>query len=403
MFKFGQKKNNIQEEQEQQLLIENALKNRDSWIKNYFIVVPNSITPKDLKKYQKLIVLRKPEGEQRVVVDFSLTDSETERMHFESLNNDMIDINTKDVLRIIPTNLDTKELHKDTIIKDEDIDEIYKILTESTDEFRKMEDNSDELNNTLLRMSDDKVKIINDNFFNASALNQDKDVDDIDSVVINTDEQKQLRETWSDVDDFISHEDEVEKRVNGIDTYNGDFPKDYCPEIQPLFRNFIETDFFDLNKYEEKTYESFDEKSINEYPNYDANINMDVNQNDEMSEEYNENVEIYSFDDDDEIHQEHENPEILVSNYEDNTTKMSDYLANNQVKFDAQDVEQDQPNTVVSFFKNNVTPTPIQPTGMGHIPKHIKFYKTTRDVKYEKVILNKKKKMYTYRKMLVNK
>ncbi|QHG90267.1 hypothetical protein [Malacoplasma iowae] len=44
----------------------------DNWMRHDYILVDNNISPKDLKPYQRLIVLRKPTGEQKCVVDVSL-------------------------------------------------------------------------------------------------------------------------------------------------------------------------------------------------------------------------------------------------------------------------------------------------------------------------------------------
>lgn len=403
MFKFGQKSISKEEEQEQ-LMIENALKNRDSWVKNYFIVVPNNVTPKDLTKYQKLIVLRKPDGEQRVVVDFSLTDEETQRLHFESLNSDTIDLKDKNTFRIIPTNLNTKEVEDSHSIREDEIEHVSKILVQSAEEFRKHEiEQESEI--TFLRMNDKNVKVINDRFFNSDSSNfYDKDVDDIDSVVIETEESVKLRETWKNVDDFIMEENEIERRkMSSYDEQENheELPKDYCPNIQPLFRNFIDLDFFNIDNNVEENEITFDDSKINEYPKYDVDISVDeeVEDKHKLNPSREIGVELYNFDDD--IETEQENPEILVSNL-DEPKKMGDYLSQQQQHLnESVETQQEQENTVVSFFKNNVTPNPIN-TNMGHIPKHIKFYKTTRNVRYEKVILNKKKKMYTYRKVLVD-
>ena len=401
MFKLGQKKKDLKNENEQLVVVK-----KDNWIKRHFIVVPNTTTPAHLKEYQKLIVLRKPEGEKRVVVDFSLTDEQLDKLHYQSLESDYIDLNDKDIFRIIPTNINTKEIDDSSKLSHAEIEELNSILSSSAEEFRKFDrPELDEEYVSIFRMEDKNVKIIDDSFYKAKkddGFPLNHDCDDIDSVVIKTDEQKELRETWKDVDKFLSEREEVENRLKGETNKNVVEQTDYIPGPQPLFRNFVDTDFFKIPAYNSED-DPLNREIIPRYESYDESKEEYINktfENDHIvyeAKDANDTIEVS--DAYETTSGEHEDPELVSTNMLNETKNMSDYI---QEVPNSENVESIEQPVTLSFFKNKVSSTPSVVSGGGqHIPKHLKFYKSDREFRYEKVILNKKKKMFMYRKVLV--
>lgn len=74
---------------------------QDEWMRNYYIEVSKDFKVSDLKPFQKLIVLKTNEGDRKVVVDFSLTKNEINRLQSESLNESTIEIKTNKPFRLI--------------------------------------------------------------------------------------------------------------------------------------------------------------------------------------------------------------------------------------------------------------------------------------------------------------
>lgn len=412
MLKFKSKKKETQISQQKPI-------KKDSWVKSHFIVVPNTTTPNDLTDYQKLIVLRKPEGEQRVIVDFSLTDAETNMLHNESLENDVVNIDDKNLLRIIPTDLNTKEKESYDNLSDEEIEKMSAILRANSEEFKEFDKTEEkEEYESILRLDDKNVRIVDDSYY--KPVNDfDSGFEDIDSIVIPTDEQKELRETWKDVDQYILEEEEIEKRKQNKYVMDPTKPYDYVPGPQPLFRNFIDTDFFDISKYNLDK-DTLEKPLIGGYPKYDEN-ESEFFGTDTNVEEYSiaqlPKVPTYSeldepIDINDESQIVNEDPEIVISSQQmDKEDKkqiqkqMNDYVNESVSVVATNKVEPEvieQP-TVLSFFKNKVSAPSTHTGSVQHSNKYIKFYNTNdeRKYKYEKVILNRKMKMYTYRKVLV--
>ncbi|MDE6894236.1 MAG: hypothetical protein K2J02_02540, partial [Malacoplasma sp.] len=204
MFKklFSKKKNEIQEEE---------IITRDEWLKRDYILVPNETTPNDLTNYQKLIVLRKPEGEKRCIVDFALSFDDVDKLHYESQFQD-VDIYDKNFKRLIPTYLNTKEIDDDVDNTDEEeIRSVSRTLAETADEF-KLSDSElkdsllsyEEIEVPILRVEEKsgkifqaKLDLLNKKRENTTPKNNE--VDDIDGVDILTEDDYAIRQEWSEV------------------------------------------------------------------------------------------------------------------------------------------------------------------------------------------------------------
>ena len=383
----------------------NSTYQRDEWIKRDYILVSNDTKPSDLKEYQKLIVLRKPEGEQRCIVDYSLPFDEVDKLHYGSLENVVDlkrDIFNKKLKRIIPAYLNTKEIDDD--INNTDWNEIVdssQSIRESSDLFKAAESEFSyalvkSKNNEvpLLRLDEENGQILmtkleienyeKDPFLNLiKKSNEEKsidgvnkeeiEIDDIDGIDILTDKDIEIRSTWVDVDHYFETKEKVEKRQSypNIDFTLSPF---YVPKIQPLFRNFIDVNF--------RTDNSSLANDTALYGTYDINDPIFASNDDPVIEKYeDEFVDINES-------SSSEEPEIVMGD----------------LPIDNSPVEIEQPK-VLSFFKNEVTSNTRNRFGQNeHINKHSKFYNSEssngRNIKYEKIILNKKRGIFNIRKTL---
>lgn len=58
---------------------------QDPWIKPHYVLVDDALKVQDLAPYQKLIILRKPDGEKKCVVDLALSNKDALELHENSL------------------------------------------------------------------------------------------------------------------------------------------------------------------------------------------------------------------------------------------------------------------------------------------------------------------------------
>ncbi|MDE5545531.1 MAG: hypothetical protein K2N92_02475 [Malacoplasma sp.] len=400
MFKklFSKKKNEIQEEE---------IITRDEWLKRDYILVPNETTPNDLTNYQKLIVLRKPEGEKRCIVDFALSFDDVDKLHYESQFQD-VNIYDKNFKRLIPTYLNTKEIDDDVDNTDEEeIRTVSRTLAETADEFKlsdsELKDsllNYEEIEVPILRVEEKsgkifqaKLDLLNKKRENTTPKNNE--VDDIDGVDILTEDDYEIRQKWLEVDDYIETEESIERReaYSDIDQTLSPF---YVPKIQPLFRNFIDIDFSDMknSKFEQpKTIYDFNNE------NFTTELNEVENQEIENLELVNPNIE-------------NENPEIIFEQQPEVIETAEVVQENNgDPEIILGDIDESLPEEIavieqpkiLSFFKNEVVASTRMGYGQNeHIEKHSKFFRgETRNVKYQKFILDKKRKIYNVRKVLI--
>ena len=99
----------------------------DDWMRHDYILVDNNISPKDLKPYQRLIVLRKPTGEQKCVVDVSLPYEELKKLQEEVNTKGYANILDDQITRIIPSEYEYSKYyeHKITEEKAENISSMF--------------------------------------------------------------------------------------------------------------------------------------------------------------------------------------------------------------------------------------------------------------------------------------
>lgn len=379
---------------------------RDNWIKRDYILVPNDTKPSDLKEYQKLIVLRKPEGEQRCIVDYSLPFHEVDKLHLDSLEN-TVDLKTdlfdKNLKRIIPTYLNTKEVDDD--LNNTDWDEITyssKSIREASDLFRIADE---EFAHALVKVPNKEIPIIRLDEENGQVLltkleihnyerqedltklnipkregNENNaieeiEIDDIDGVDILTEKDLEIRDTWSEVDYYFESKEKVEKRkiYSDVDLTLSPF---YVPKVQPLFRNFIDVNFH--------TDDVLGKLKGNDTTLYEQDNDVFISENeDPVIEKYNDEFVDFS------ENATSEEPEMIIGD----------------LAIDNSPISIEQPK-VLSFFKNEVSTNNKGSFGQSeHINKHSKFYNAKnssngRNIKYEKIVLNKKRGIFNIRRTI---
>ncbi|MDE6894436.1 MAG: hypothetical protein K2J02_03620, partial [Malacoplasma sp.] len=224
------------------------------------------------------------------------------------------------------------------------------------------------------------------------------EVDDIDGVDILTEDDYAIRQEWSEVDNYIETEESIERRelYSDVDQTLSPF---YVPKIQPLFRNFIDIDFSDM-----KTEKFEQPKTLYDFGSSD----LSTDSNDNVSQEI-ENIEMTNVQE--MVNVENEDPEIIFEQQPEVIENAEVVQENNgDPEIILGDIEESLPEQVsvieqpkiLSFFKNEVVASSRMGYGQNeHIEKHSKFFRgETRNVKYQKFILDKKRKIYNIRKML---
>ncbi|MDE6429095.1 MAG: hypothetical protein K2K18_01130, partial [Malacoplasma sp.] len=290
---------------------------------------------------------------------------------------------------------------------EEEIRTVSRTLAETADEFKlsdsELKDsllNYEEIEVPILRVEEKsgkifqaKLDLLNKKRENTTPKNNE--VDDIDGVDILTEDDYEIRQKWLEVDDYIETEESIERReaYSDIDQTLSPF---YVPKIQPLFRNFIDIDFSDMknSKFEQpKTIYDFNNE------NFTTELNEVESQEIENLELVNPNIE-------------NENPEIIFEQQPEVIETAEVVQENNgDPEIILGDIDESLPEEIavieqpkiLSFFKNEVVASTRMGYGQNeHIEKHSKFFRgETRNVKYQKFILDKKRKIYNVRKVLI--
>lgn len=393
MFRSSKKKNDNN-------YVQNNVDIAQDWLKDNYIVVPNWTKPSQLTKYQKLIVLRQPEGEKRVVVDFSLTQSEKERLHNESIEGNIVDLNDENIFRMIPTSINTKEIEDANFLSKKEIEAIYNDLSSTSQEFELIQNDvvlDQEKIPTILRMEDKDIRIIDDTYYRENfehPIFKASENNDSEFGFIETDERRELRESWSNIDKYIEIREEIDDRLKNKYQDFQDNPKEYIPKVQPMFRNILDVKVYD-NEQEQENIGNSEEDNLIEITINNSNNEIFNELKYEERHEYSDNEGNYQ-------NSTHENddPEIIVDNL-DKTQSLSNYVEDISFENDSDDVV-DQPKEL-SFFKNTADVSIRTNYSVNRNRKYIKFYKSDREFKYQKVKLNRKKKMYMIKKTLISK
>lgn len=405
----------------------------DDWMRPDFIIVSKDFSPKELKPYQRLIVLRKPEGEIRCIVDKSLPYNEIARIQQKIDQVGYIDVNSNEFTRIIPNDFKNAsekifDIDSNDIETKETVNEIKQLL----DDFQRNEYSNDVLKeekqniyiSSLIKLKDENVAIhLNDkqekkqNPVNELGLesaeqptkNPFDDVNIIDSVKIHIPHEEQLI-TWD-------HND-----MDEIQQFNEALPQNY--HVQEEKPNVNESQFTtqvikqELDEAEHDIEQEkvlyvgseFDNSNENVVYHYDGSTDTNteyktyINNPSSMSEYDNESSP-YEYELNGEQQQNENQPiDNINSQTPPSIQDNGDYLVDGETSHFTQDsdyvdtVEQVQPIIQDSFFKNKTSPEALMYGKNKN--QYYSFYVDSNKAEYEKVYLNKKMNIYTFRKKI---
>lgn len=396
----------------------------DDWMRPDFIIVSKDFSPKELKPYQRLIVLRKPTGEIRCIVDKSLSYSEIARMQQKIDQVGYIDVNSNEFTRIIPHDFKAaSEKVFDIESNDEETKEVVNEIKQLLDDFQKNEYSMDSLAeekqniyiSSLIKLKDDNISIhLNDKKKTdnnshgqlseaKSNISEDifTDVNIIDSVKVHIPHEEQLI-TWEQDDmDEIQQFNEALLSNNHTDANYLQFSqqvmdeeiKEAEQEIEQEKVLYVGSEFDSSN--ENVVYHYDGSRDVNtEYKKYtDKYISVEDYDNDAYPYDLN------TVDNQQEVVEENnETKQHILTEQEPN-----DYLVDGETTFSgANDYVEaaEQAPTIIqdSFFKNKSTPEALMYGKNKN--QYYSFYVDSNNADYEKVYLNKKMNIYTFRKKI---
>lgn len=330
----------------------------DDWMRHDYILVDNNISPKDLKPYQRLIVLRKPTGEQKCVVDVSLPYEELKKLQEEVNTKGYANILDDQITRIIPSEYEYSKYyeHKITEEKAENISSMFSSTSDK--EFDEINEQNLPLGvpqASIISLKDDSINIT---LVDYNPVEKDPEVDNIDDVKI-----------------VIPSEDR-----------NADWDK-----IEEIFddslKNSVNNNLSSDNNIEQP---SSDELYIDDNFNNVAEI-----ENDALLD--GENVAAPQSSD----YQDYQSQNSVSNDYTAPVNPQTDYVDYND---DAQPitVENKEPEQVYSFFKNKVALRQYEEQKNNGQRNYYSFYKVpeSNGNQVRKVMLNKKAKMFAYRRKI---
>lgn len=344
---------------------------KDDWVRSDYILVSNKTSAKDLKPYQRMVVLRKPSGQQKYIIDKSLPYSEIKKIQSLIEKRKPVDINSNKIKRIIPNEYKTyEEISDDDILVNEYENDLKVLKDLNVGEFN--EHLVDNEITSLLKLEDDYSRVSLKSKNNISGVS---DVDIIDSVKI-----------------YIPHE-ERKIKWNTIDG------KEIDEEINKLVEN-------------EST--EFVEEPINLSENDELPLDSNYEiHNNELEENSNIDDEIVN----DEVFANNEEP--IYENYESNLSQddlqvsennydVNDeyqFVENQEKDYDGEilttDTYVEKPKqTITSFFKNEIEISNYAIQDQERRNNYYGFYNDTNNMPMEKVVLNKKLNMFTMRKKI---
>lgn len=325
----------------------------DDWMRHDYILVDNNISPKDLKPYQRLIVLRKPTGEQKCVVDVSLPYEELKKLQDEVNAKGYANILDDEITRIIPSEYEYSKYYEHKITE-ETANNISSMFSSTSDkEFDEINEQNLPLDTpqaSIISLKDDSINIT---LVDKSAHDYDPDVDNIDNVKIIIPSEDRNSD-WENIEEIF--DGSVNNKLNDDDLVNSG--------VQPSSE---EVYFDEVNL----TNDSIDE---NNNEDNDENILLESDNN---TKEYDDN-----------IHETSLNPETDYVDYNDDAQSIT--------------IENKEPEQVYSFFKNKVALRQYEEQKNNSQRNYYSFYKVPESSgsPIKKVILNKKINMFTYRRKI---
>lgn len=364
---FSKKNNDVVLDEEINEIPKNHIK--DDWVRSDYILVSNKTSAKDLKPYQRMVVLRKPTGQQKYIVDKSLPYGEIKKLQNLIEKRQPVDINSSKIKRIIPNEYKTyEEIDNDSIINYEDDLNVLKDL--NSGEFN--EHLVDNEITSLLKLEDDFSRISLKSKTDISGVN---DVEIIDSVKI-----------------YIPHE---ERKIKW-DTIDGDQVDDGINELIKNQDNEVLEENYNDNLVLESDYEIYNQANQSDYDNNGEPIASDevflTNEEESLYENYETNLiqdELY-------LNSE-ENQGEVVSDYQVVEEQEKDY--DGEILTTNTYVEKPK-QTITSFFKNEIEISDYAIQDQQRRNNYYRFYNDTNNMPMEKVVLNKKANMFTMRRKI---
>ncbi|MBD5446122.1 MAG: hypothetical protein HDR31_02250 [Mycoplasma sp.] len=323
----------------------------DSWMRENFIPVHPTTSVRMLKPYQRMIILRKPEGEKKCIIDISLPYDEIEKLKEQVSEQRYPNVFDKNILRIIPPTSEIEERFKN--ISKSDMEAVAQMLNDISFnggdiELDEMSVDKIESRNVVpvLKMFDEKVNISlreGEEKHNLS-IPVDKDIDNIDGVKIKIPLEEIYNKKWNDFDEYINN---INQALNEKDTNKS---IDLISAMVDSTNDVVES------AEKDNVIESHDNTVIET----------------ELKESNNQ----------------------ISADYE--TDYHDDY--NDEVQTDRIDEKKIDKSNLSFFKKDSANYSNINAT--GRVYKRINFYKSDSAAEYERVVLNKKKKMIIYRRKI---
>ncbi|QHG89337.1 hypothetical protein [Malacoplasma iowae] len=332
----------------------------DNWMRHDYILVDNNISPKDLKPYQRLIVLRKPTGEQKCVVDVSLPYEELKKLQAEVNTKGYANILDDQITRIIPSEYEYSR-YFDHKITEEKADNISSMFSSTSDkEFEEINQQNlpfDVPNASLISLKDNSIDI---SLVDNNPIELDPEVDNIDNVeIIIPSEDRNAN--WADFGDSFgeSTNEQINNEVSPNENNNEIY---YQNELTIAEENYYDENGYQLEQPHDPTF--VDEQNNQENIDYQTeNDNVD-----------NYNVPV--------------NPQTDYVDYNDENQALT--------------IENKEQEQVYSFFKNKVALRQYEEQKKNGQRNYYSFYKVpeSNGNPVKKVMLNKKAKMFAYRRKI---
>lgn len=339
---------------------------KDDWMREDYILVSNKTKAKHLKPYQRLVVLRTPNGEKRCIVDKSLPYSEINKIQHLMKTQGFVDINSNEFNRIIPNDFkntsDCFELTNDVVNK-----EIGVLKSMNDIDFKDQEFDPYQFDKSLLKLEDENYTIkLNkkDKTLKSNTVNDTDIIDDINIYIPH--EERRIR--WDLVEGF----DEVDRKVNNILNNQNQQDDSYQEDVE-LFQD---------------DYDIVDNKPVDEINQEEQVQLFDQNEQQVDGDQSSEN-----------INQEVVEQETVEATQPEYPTTESDYTdyqdGSNETNEPIQDIQ-----TVTSFFKNEVSYDKNMYNTSRHSGNFYRFYQDTNTQPFEAKIVNKKAKMVIKRRKI---
>lgn len=216
---FKKKSDDRAEKQKNKGEIQNESSYEYEWLKSNYLLVDENVQIKDLKPYQKLVVIKTDEGSQKALIDYSLSEADQAFWQEQSLNGNL-DIKQynrqKEIKRYINTKLNTKVLLPYIDVKTNEVAKLANDLNSFQQNFAEFHEfDPTTTPPTFLDLSNKEGRVywndVKERFEKTNTFNElEEGVDDIDSVRIPIEELTKVRDNWKSVEQHLIQQEEIE-------------------------------------------------------------------------------------------------------------------------------------------------------------------------------------------------